>query len=80
MLTAILSIILLFVWLMLTVTALVHLVKNYQGSTGMKIVWAIVVLFVPIVGAVIYLIVAKKSVVKALDPRELKETVEEVTE
>ncbi len=44
----------------LYVVALLQIVKS-AASTGKKVLWAIVVLLFPIIGAVIYLVIGSKK-------------------
>jgi hypothetical protein len=47
--------------LILLVTAIVHLVKNDRLSQSNKIIWALVIVFVNIIGPIIYLIFGRKE-------------------
>jgi len=47
--------------LILLVTAIVHLVRNDRLSQSNKIIWALVIVFVNIIGPIIYLIFGRKE-------------------
>lgn len=47
--------------LILLVTAIVHLVRNDRLSQSNKIIWALVIIFVNIIGPIIYLIFGRKE-------------------
>lgn len=47
--------------LILLVTAIVHLLKNDRLSQSNKIIWALVIVFVNIIGPIIYLIFGRKE-------------------
>ncbi|MER2063763.1 MAG: PLD nuclease N-terminal domain-containing protein [Alkalibacterium sp.] len=45
----------------LMVTALLHLVKNDRLDRNNKIVWALVIIFVNLIGPILYLIFGRKE-------------------
>lgn len=47
--------------LVLLVTAIIHLVKNDRLTQQNKIIWALVIIFVNIIGPIIYLIFGRKE-------------------
>ncbi|GAB2488288.1 PLD nuclease N-terminal domain-containing protein [Alkalibacterium psychrotolerans] len=47
--------------LILLVTAIIHLVKNDRLTQQNKIIWALVIVFVNIIGPIIYLIFGRKD-------------------
>ncbi|EXJ23033.1 hypothetical protein ADIAL_1495 [Alkalibacterium sp. AK22] len=47
--------------LVLLITALVHLVRNEQLNQSNKIIWALVIIFVNLIGPIIYLIFGRKE-------------------
>lgn len=47
--------------LILLVTAIMHLVKNDRLTQQNKIIWALVIVFVNIIGPIIYLIFGRKD-------------------
>ena len=52
---------LLLLQLTLMVTALLHLIKNDRLEKNNKIVWAIVIIFVNLIGPILYLIFGRKE-------------------
>jgi hypothetical protein len=53
-----------FVWLLIWVLALVDIVRRPDLRTSSKVLWALAVIFVPVVGALVYL------VARPADPRQ----------
>lgn len=47
--------------LVLLVTAIMHLVKNDRLTQQNKLIWALVIIFVNIIGPIIYLIFGRKE-------------------
>lgn len=47
--------------LILMVTALLHLVKNDRLNQSNKIVWALVIIFVNLIGPILYLLFGRKE-------------------
>ena len=47
--------------LILMVTALLHLIKNDRLEQNNKIIWALVIIFVNLIGPIIYLIFGRKE-------------------
>lgn len=47
--------------LALMITALVHLVRNEKLNQNNKIIWALVIIFVNLIGPIIYLIFGRKE-------------------
>ncbi|WP_423188450.1 PLD nuclease N-terminal domain-containing protein [Alkalibacterium sp. f15] len=47
--------------LILMVTALLHLIKNDRLEQNNKIVWALVIIFVNLIGPILYLIFGRKE-------------------
>ncbi|GEK88539.1 PLD nuclease N-terminal domain-containing protein [Alkalibacterium putridalgicola] len=45
----------------LMITALLHLVKNERLDRNNKIVWALVIIFVNLIGPILYLIFGRKE-------------------
>ncbi|PRY83632.1 PLD nuclease N-terminal domain-containing protein [Alkalibacterium olivapovliticus] len=52
---------LLILQLILLVTAILHLIKNDQIEKNDKIIWALVIVFINIIGPIIYLIFGRKE-------------------
>lgn len=52
---------LLILQLILLVTAIIHLVKNDRLKQNDKIIWALVIIFINIIGPIIYLIFGRKE-------------------
>jgi len=52
---------LLILQLILLVTAIVHLVRNERLDQANKIIWALVIVFVNIIGPILYLIFGRKD-------------------
>lgn len=52
---------LLILQLILLVTAIVHLVRNDRLDQANKIIWALVIVFVNIIGPILYLIFGRKD-------------------
>lgn len=47
--------------LILLITAIIHLVKNDRLASSDKIVWALVIILINIIGPIIYLIFGRKE-------------------
>ncbi|OJF94554.1 PLD nuclease N-terminal domain-containing protein [Alkalibacterium sp. 20] len=47
--------------LILMVTALLHLIKNDRLDQNNKIIWALVIIFVNLIGPILYLIFGRKE-------------------
>lgn len=47
--------------LVLMVTALLHLIKNDRLEQNNKIIWALVIIFVNLIGPILYLIFGRKE-------------------
>lgn len=47
--------------LILMVTALLHLIKNDRLEQNNKIIWALVIIFVNLIGPILYLIFGRKE-------------------
>lgn len=47
--------------LILLITAIIHLVKNDRLASNDKIVWALVIILINIIGPIIYLIFGRKE-------------------
>ncbi|WP_161879152.1 PLD nuclease N-terminal domain-containing protein [Alkalibacterium sp. MB6] len=52
---------LLILQLILLVTAIVHLVRNDRLDQANKIIWALVIVFVNIIGPILYLVFGRKD-------------------
>jgi len=44
------------VWLLIWIVALVELVRRPDLTTGSKVLWALLILLVPVIGVIIYLV------------------------
>lgn len=47
-------------WLIIVIVAILDCLKN-QKETKLKIIWLLVILFIPYVGAILYFVLGKKK-------------------
>ena len=71
MLTAILYLVVGVLILLIDIVTVVHIFRQGEMGTGMKVLWLIVVLILPLIGPIVYAVVNKVPIMDVLNPMNI---------